>query len=476
MNHSFPPNNSSIHYQPRRSTGNPAREMVASTTFRVLAFLVLHMGLALVINRISLLATIHALGTALLSVYFLVHDEKPDRLIYIVAYIAGMELLWRGSNAAVFWEFGKYIDTGLLLLSLVKRQKLGASSKWPLIYFVLLIPSVTLLPTFNREDISFNMSGPLFLAVATMYFSTVKLNESQVKRILLMFLGPAVGLAFLSNFVIITTNVTEFIPGSKATSAGIGPNQVSSIMGLGVFAAFFLAMLEKRHTFLRFFMVIVTVWLLSQAALTLSRGGFWTGVGAIVVSTLFLLRDPRARGMFVVGILLIYFIGRFAALPFLDDFTNGVVSARLQDTDLTGRDKIMLADWYTFRNNPFFGVGPGQSFYYHALTFRFSAAHTEYSRLLAEHGSAGGLALFILLALGVRYSVASRQSPRHRALAIGCVVWTLLYMVHAAMRLAAPSLLFGLAAVVIVQKADNSDVMTVSDHSTSIRRASAYLR
>ena len=56
----------------------------------------------------------------------------------------------------------------------------------------------------------------------------------------------------------------------------------------------------------------------------------------------------------------------------------------------------MYADLFIFVNNPIFGVGPGIGYYErlnHGLSQRVSA-HTEYSRLLAEHGIAG---IFVLL-------------------------------------------------------------------------------
>ena len=443
--------------------GNPARGLANSENIRVLAFLGLHMPLALLLDRFSLLSTAHALFIFALGLYLIVRDSDPKRLLYVIAYIAAAELLWRGTGASVFWEFGKYAIVLLLLLSIFKQQLFFSSAKLPFLYFLCLLPSILVVPAFNREDISFNLSGPLALAIATSYFSTVKLSRHQVKTIFLSMLAPIVGLAFLALFELNVTEQIEFVVGGKATSAGIGPNQFSSILGAGVVAAFVYFLLEREHWFLRMLMLVIIIWLIGQTALTFSRGGLWTALGSLVAATFFLLRDRQSRGILlaaaVTGFVLIYFV----ALPALDSYTGGVLGSRVRSLELTGRDRIMEADIIAFQSYPIFGIGPGQSYEFHALTFRASSAHTEYTRMLAEHGSFGLFALLILIFLAVRHSWQARRSPLAQALSVACVSWALLYMVHAAMRLAAPALLFGLAAATMSVDEESSAADGIDD-------------
>jgi O-antigen ligase len=103
----------------------------------------------------------------------------------------------------------------------------------------------------------------------------------------------------------------------------------------------------------------------------------------------------------------------------------------------------MKADWIVFKEHPIMGVGPGQSYGAHALTFRASAAHTEYTRLLAEHGTFGVLAIF-LLAWMTWVRLRRQQPAEDKGLSLAFTAWALLYMGHSAMRLAAPAFLFGL--------------------------------
>ncbi len=328
---------------------NPARLLTASPLVRIIAFLALNMVAAVAMDRSSLLATALALLTVGAGLFFLYRDQTSERLIYVTGYIVGVEVIWRGTGAGVFWEMGKYAVILLLALGLFREKRLFQAPKLPIFYFILLIPSIALLARFDREQIAFNLSGPLTLAVAMMFFDKIKLTSAQLERLLLAILGPIVGLAFLANFVIWTADSLVIQVGGKATSAGIGPNQVSSILGLGMVAAFFLALLYKRHRGVRWLMIIIVIWLVAQAALTLSRGGLWTGLGAIVVSAFFLARDRQMRTLIIAVAIVGYIVLNFFALPRLDEFTGGIVTSRLQDFDLTGRDDIARADWQIFR-------------------------------------------------------------------------------------------------------------------------------
>ena len=75
-----------------------------------------------------------------------------------------------------------------------------------------------------------------------------------------------------------------------------------------------------------------------------------------------------------------------------------------------------------------------------------AAAHTEYSRLLAEHGSAGALALLILLLI-LWKAYWRAPSAFARAWTASLAAWSLVEMGHAAMRIAAISFIFGLALI-----------------------------
>ena len=68
---------------------------------------------------------------------------------------------------------------------------------------------------------------------------------------------------------------------------------------------------------------------------------------------------------------------------------------------ISGRAKIMALDLEIFRDYPLMGVGPGAA---HHLRWRYGygqtvAAHSEFTRMLAEHGLFGAISLLSILLL-----------------------------------------------------------------------------
>jgi len=419
-----------------------------SFVIRAVLFLLLHIPIALLFQWNNIIVTGHALLTLSLGIYWLVKDQKPVRVIYVIVYISGAELLWRGLDASVFYEYGKYSTSLLLLLLLLKYGGINNADKRGLIYFILLLPAILVLPQFDRELISFNLAGPFVLALAVTFFSKVKMTFYHLGRLCIAILAPVIGLGFLASYGTLTVETIQFTGVSiRATSAGIGPNQVSSVLGLGVMMALLYVMYEKKHGGFRLFLGGVAGWLLIQIMLTFSRGGLWTTIGALFVFGFYLLQDRRSRVYLLllsVSVLLVNYL----ILPMLDNFTGGTLENRIRDFDLTNRDKIMQADLLAFKDEPIFGVGPGRSDYYHSILFRVSSAHTEYTRLLAEHGIFGLAALMILLSICVKRFFLP-VSFQQKAIITAFTTWTLLFMFHSATRLVAPSLLFGLSSASI---------------------------
>ena len=123
------------------------------------------------------------------SYYILV---KPDPLeqypLFFSAYIAGIEVLLRMAHSSLFWEFGKYAVLYFLLLGILRRSR-KLNFYLPIaIYFILLFPAIFILPldSFNawRQDITFNLSGPAVLALASIYLYKRKINKETFGKIL----------------------------------------------------------------------------------------------------------------------------------------------------------------------------------------------------------------------------------------------------------------------------------------------------
>jgi len=112
--------------------------------------------------------------------------------------------------------------------------------------------------------------------------------------------------------------------------------------------------------------------------------------------------------------------------------------------DLTGRAKIYKIDLNIFYDHYFTGVGPGQAVGLRKLYGygKQVSAHTEYSRMLAEHGILGLFSLLMLIGISVTHLFTScSKSSKFIKILFG--VLAILTLSHSAMRLAMPSFIYG---------------------------------
>jgi O-antigen ligase len=129
----------------------------------------------------------------------------------------------------------------------------------------------------------------------------------------------------------------------------------------------------------------------------------------------------------------------------LNAFTGGQLVERFKNPDLTGRDTIAEAELQLWLQKPILGNGVGMSMYSRGAASHADApaAHTEYTRLLAEHGLLGAAALAVLLAMTAQAFLAA-TGPWAKATVAALAVWSFLFMAVASMRLVAPGFLLGL--------------------------------
>jgi O-antigen ligase len=436
---------------------------------RVLAFFAAHVLLALVARQVKAIITVHALATLSLGLWWALSSvRRPERVAYMGAYITGAEILWRMSSAGVFWEMGKYATSAIFIVAMLRSNRLKGPSL-PLLYFLLLIPSILLTIDGTslgvaRGKISFNLSGPLALFVSAWFFSHLRLTTGQLRLLLLAAVAPLIGVATRALAGTLAISELKFMDGSmRATSGGFGPNQVSALLGFGALLAFICLLIHKSSLWPKLVMIGIIIFLGIQSAMTFSRGGLYMAAGGAVVASIFMLKDSRLRIRVIVFTGLFFIIVNFAVLPRLDNFTGGALSTRFTNTDLTKRDDIIWADLEIWKEHPFVGVGPGMAqFDRQDLLGRDSAAHTEFSRLLAEHGLLGATALFLLLIIAYRNFRGSRTDTGKSVVA--CLTgWSFLFMYINAMRLVAPAFAFALGFATILPDRPNNPKLPAGD-------------
>ena len=135
--------------------------------------------------------------------------------------------------------------------------------------------------------------------------------------------------------------------------------------------------------------------------------------------------------------------------PFLNEFTGGKLLERFEDREATNRYELVESDLQIFSENPIFGVGVGESAVERTKVFGAEvASHTEFARVVSEHGLFG---VFALLALGLTlvFNITRQSSGEGKAMVAGMFVWSGIFMLNAGMRLAAPAFILGLSFVTV---------------------------
>lgn len=400
------------------------------------------------------------LGVLVLAMgHVLLTQNRNNQAAMWAGYVVGLEILFRMTSGYLIWETGKYFVILILLTGLaveVQRKPLP----YPIAYYgLLLMPSFAVIsyPDFFefRSSVSFNLSGPLTLVVATFYFYKRTMPLEELFSILRFVVLPLISI--LVYLVLVTPELSEIEYGTQSNfqaSAGFGPNQVSTVMGLGIFITGLLLYHNRRVTGWLWTDLVLLLLLTIRGLATFSRGGMVGGVTALallIFLAVILLRQriiwPRA---------IAYSLSFFLVILWVWNYVNEVSEQRLQyryqgidyrtgkPRDITSNRIVILEhELALFKNNPVFGIGPGMTRQV-ALRDKFIAnTHSEYTRTLAEHGLFGLIAVLILIIYPVKYVLRDQpKAIRHVMLAVIFLVFFTLF--HSAMRLAMPGFLYGL--------------------------------
>lgn len=434
----------------RMAVRPPKRSRETTLQFpRILALAAAHLVLGLALDASSLLATLHAFAVLGLGIRLVASPATAHHALSVCAYLAGADVLWRMTGAHLFWEFGKYAAIILLALVYWQRRRGGGLAKLAVLYFLLLMPSVPLTIagygfSFGlRSTLAFILAGHAVLAMAVIAFSTLSPEPPPRPAQILMWMSmPAFSIFALALKSTLGASSLQF--GNYAnvtTSGGYGPNQVSSVLSLGVLTLILLALNMKGVT--RWGLLGLAAALQAQSLLTFSRGGTFNLVVALALLGVHYLRDRRLRGALLAVAVAASTVIVFVVLPRLSLLTAGGLERRFSSTDTTGRRSLAESDLQVFQDNWLLGVGPGMAQRVRE-TFRGLAPHTEFSRLLSEHGIFGASSLLVL---GVIALLAYRRAPTLMAKGwVACFIgWSLAAMAHTSLRIVSIPLLIGLA-------------------------------
>ncbi len=422
----------------------------------VLVLTAIHLPLGVALQYAGSIAIVHPILVFALGLYLAIRRKaRHADVALVIGYIIGSEIMWRMAQVPIYWEFGKYAPIAIITVAMIRRRRF-AIPKLPLLYFALLVPACIITvasSTLARAEgtLSFTMSGPLLLFFSCWFFYNANISPLQFRRLLISIVIPLLSVGMIALFSTVTTENLSFTEESNlATSGGFGPNQVSAMLGLGVFISVGGFTLLRKGVGYRLFFAISALLFAPLCVMTFSRGGIYNAIGGIIVLLIFGFKE-FVVGLKRLGLALIFttvFI--FLIFPALNSFTGGALQSRFEDTGTTHRSEIAESDLEMFFEDPLFGVGVGASYRYREKFLEFKAvSHTEFSRMISEHGLFGVGALILMVWMAVS-NIRRPNSRPGKAFIAAAYTWSFLFMLNAGMRLAAPAFLWGLGFVTIV--------------------------
>ncbi|RDI58312.1 O-antigen ligase family protein [Flavobacterium glaciei] len=423
-------------------------------------FLILfHVVIGLMVYAVPFVSKIYGYFIFIFGIYYVIKSQnRNNEALIAAAYIVGSEVFLRMTNGNPLYEISKYgvmvfIFIGMYFSGLSK----GFAPYW--LFLILLVPSIVIstfaldLGTDIRKAIAFNISGPVCLGIASLYTYRRKISLEDTNNILLSMGLPIV--TCMVYLTLYTPNVRDIITSTQSnyeTSGGYGPNQVATILGLGMFVFFSRIILDSKSKFQILINVFIALNITYRGMITFSRGGMITGFLMVLLLLFFLYFKSNFAGRVKLNyIIVLLVIALFATWSYTSFQTGGLIDKRYANQDaagrakksqLTGREEIATDEINIFLKNPIFGVGVGKGVEVRKIDMPGAAlSHDEITRMLAEHGSLGVLALLILF-----FTPFVLYFENKFNLFLLCfVVFWLLTINHAAMRTAAPAFVYSLS-------------------------------
>jgi O-antigen ligase len=427
------------------------------------------LGFLLLNRTVSKFSNIILLFVGFMTI--LVTKNKNQEAVLWSAYIVGSEVLFRMSKGLIFYEFPKYMVFIFLLTGLIVEKKKQNISLIYLIYILLLLFGITFsdipYPESIRTNIIFNLSGPILLGLCAIYFYKRKISIELLLKILKYMSLPIISMA--SYIYLKVPNLESIVFGgvsSTLASGGYGPNQVATILGVGVFILSLYIIISKKYSGFFIIDVFLLIFLFFRALITLSRGGVITAILAILLFSFIYLLSKKNNFIHMTKYFSFLIILSIPIWLYTSSVTDGMVDNRYTNKNAkgvlkkdisAGRIDIFKTEWNGFIENPFFGIGVGTGKFVRGeeLGLR-SASHNEMSRLLGEHGALGLIMIFILFFVPI--VTMNKQTLRSRAFLSAFLLFWFLTVNHSAMRLAMPAFIYGLAVITIV---NNKEIIIV---------------
>lgn len=435
-----------------------------------LNLILFHVGIGFLVYIFPFVSKIYGYAILFVGLWYVIKKQnKNNEVLIVAAYIVGSEVFLRMTGGNPIYEFSKY---GVIIFIIIGMYysgfSKGAIPYW--FFLLLLVPSVVLsafvlsTDTNIKNTIAFNISGPVCLGISSLYTYRRKILLTQMNAILLSMGLPIIScVVYLIFFTPSVQDVVTSTQSNFETSGGFGPNQVATILGLGMFIFFSRIILESKTKLSLFFNMIIAITIAYRGVITFSRGGMITGIIMIVLLIVFLYSKANLNGRVKLNMILLLIITSITVVWIYTSFqTGGLINKRYANQDasgnakestFTGREDVALSELNMFLDNPILGVGVGKGVEVRLMeTGNKVLSHDEITRMLAEHGSLGILGLLILFFTPLFLYLDNKFN-----MYLLCFLAFWFFTInHAAMRIAAPAYVYSLSLLHIYFSKENN--------------------
>jgi hypothetical protein len=390
---------------------------------------------------------------------------------YGIAASPGLEVWSRMAKAPYIPdEIGKYYLAWCILLLLIhniRRASAPPQHRIGDIVLLFLLPgSIVALAHFNYEQWVFNALGIFEICLLLMFAARERWEiENFCRTLQFSLLSIVLMLIFLTIKSPNIFNIEYKLGANSQASGGFGSNQVSTILGAGVSIAVLLQLLHRPLFTYALLNYMLIAYLSLRGLLTFSRGGMIVAMVTILIAMspyIFAnIRSAIKYSLIIIGIAL----AGLLVFKKANDISGNMLLYRYQgetystlsgkkeknwDVVLTGRGRIASSDWLIFKDNVLFGAGPGggkrlrEDYGYHG-----SAAHTEATRLMSEHG-VGGIIAFLCLLVFPFLWLRRQRIPQWKGIIAALFALSFLTTFHAAVRTNTSIVFYVLAAIPVL--------------------------
>ena len=308
--------------------------------------LLLHALFALVVYLYRPFSALLLFGILLYFTFIIIQNEnRNNEALMAAAYISGAEVFFRMTDGMVFYETGKYSVIIFLVIGMFFK---GTSSKtvpfW--MYLLILIPGIIVASITISYDaefrklIAFNLSGPVTVGVSALYCYYKKIKKKDFERVIVMLLMPLICQMFY--LYLYTPTLKEGIislSGNYAATAGYGPNQISTVLGMGAFLLVTrLFVIKNRYVNILDFILLGMMGY--RAVITFSRGGVFTAIICMVAFIIFYYYKQNKKEINGINSKIIMLITALVPIWFYSSFkTFGLIENRYKSENAAGELK-----------------------------------------------------------------------------------------------------------------------------------------